>query len=266
MTNLSSSSTPVLPETDSGPFWSEWLPTRVQMENALRLRIDTPPEPGNEGFAIPRDSVLYASMRQGMGMVIVAAILAGLLPFLWNWITAARMGASVPLAQMQQGLRALPILERAGADSLLSETFRTVAGLEPAVFPGWMAAGLSALGIWVSTPLQWLTWWIAYGLAVLLVAKMLGATTTLQQFYTLTSFGFLPLILTGLGPIPCLGPVAVLAALVWAVAVYVSSVRSATRLSLGLSLLVTVVPAATLALLSVVAAIATAVAVAGLAW
>ncbi len=196
-------------------------------------------------------------------MIVLAALAAGLLPFLWNWISAGRMGTGVPLAELQEAVSAMPMLAANRRGASVDRSIAMVAGLQPAVFPGWMAAGLSSLGVWINTPLQWLLWWIVYGLAVLLIAKILGATTTLQQFYTLTSFAFLPLMLTGLGPIPCLGTLAVLAALFWALAVYVAGVRSATRLSFGMSLLCTILPGATFFLLAVVAAIATAASVVG---
>jgi hypothetical protein len=235
----------------------------AQMENAIRLRFDLAPAPGEPDPAIPDDSVLYASMRQGLGLIVVAALIAGALPFLWNWISAARMGAAVPLAKFEEAALAFPGLDRAGVESVVDTVVQTIAGLPPAVFPAWMASGISALGIWINTPLQWMFWWIVYGLAVLLVAKMLGATTTLQQFYTVTSFGFLPLVLTAFNPIPCLGAVITVIAFLWAFVVYVGCVRSATRLSLGMSFLATALPAATIILLSIVVAVATAATVAG---
>jgi hypothetical protein len=251
-------------ETDSYSLLGEWLPSVAQMENALRLRFDQAPDPDELDPRIPRDSILYASMRQGMGMIVVAGMVAGLIPFLWNWISAGRIGTAVPLAEIQGALQGLPGLANLAQEPLVAETLQNVAGLPPAFLPGWMASGLSAFGIWINTPLQWLLWWIVYGLAVLLIAKMLGAPTTLQQFYTLTSFGFLPLVLTGLGPIQCVGAIATVLALLWAFVVYAAAVRSATRLSLGLSVLCTILPAATLLLLAIALTVATAVAMATL--
>jgi hypothetical protein len=253
----------LLNDSESSSWWTEWVPTREQMENAARLRFDSPPD--DASIVVPRDSVLYASMRQGMGMIVLTALIAGLLPFLWNWISAGQMGTTVPLAELQRVARTLPVFEDSGAGAVFIDAFRTAAGLPPAVFPGWMAAGISALGVWVNTPLHWLTWWIVYGLAVLVVAKMLGATTTLQQFYTLTSFSFLPLVFTGLGPIPCLGALIVLLALVWAVAIYVTSVRAVTGLTLGVSILATILPGVIIALLSFVVGVATAATAVGIA-
>jgi hypothetical protein len=254
------------PGEESRSFLREWLPSWRQMVNAVQLRFDMPPDPEDETAEIPQDSVLYASMRQGMGMIILAALVAGLLPFAWNWYTAGRVGTAIPLAELGQATRALslPGGDVLGVETVVTDAFQTIAGLEPALFPGWLAAGVSSLGLWINWPLRWLALWIVYGLGVLLVAKLLGAPTTLQQFYTLTSYGFLPLVLSGLGFVPCLGAIAGLLGLIWAIVVYAHAVRSATRLSLGMSVLCTVLPAATVILLSIVVAIATAAAVVGL--
>lgn len=233
----------------SQSWMAAWLPTPSQMRNALQLRIEPVPD-AEQPADVPAGSVLFAAMRQGMGLIIAAALVAGLLPFLFGWYGAARIGAVAPLARMGQVVRVMPDLQALGVDRALTETAALVAGLEPSVFPGWLAAGVSALGGWINWPLRWLAIWIVYGLAVLLLAKLLGATTTLQQFYTLTSFACLPLVLTGLGFIPCLGVVANVIALLWAAAIYVVAVRAATKLSTGLSVVCTLAPAAVAVLLS----------------
>jgi hypothetical protein len=217
------------------------------MLNALQLNIE--PVPG----AVSPDSVTSAGMRQGMGLIVAAALVAGLLPTLFTWIMAARVGTAAPLAQLSQlaEARANPELPGIGVAPVVAETAALIAGLEPAYFPGWLAAGVTALGGWINWPLSWLNIWIVYGLAVLLLAKLLGAKTTLQQFYTLTSFAFLPLVLTGLGFIPCLGIVVNIVALLWAAAIYVVAVRAATGLNTGLTIMCALLPGAVVALLAV---------------
>ncbi len=239
-----------------------WLPARSRMLNALQLRFEPVPD-ADQPVALPEESVLHASMRQGMGLIIAAALIAGALPFFYTWYTAARLGTAAPIAQLGQwaDLGNVPGLQVLGVDKVLAETAATAAGLKPAFFPGWLAAGITALGQWINWPLRWLGIWIVYGLGVLVIAKLLGATTTLQQFYTLSSFAFLPLILTGLGFIPCVGIVANIVALLWALAVYVVAVRAATKLSTGLAVLATLLPAAMAALLSMVLAFSVASAI-----
>ena len=179
---------------DAQSFGGEWLPSWRQMQNALRLRFDSPEVPVDEEDSdaapyIAPDSVYYASMRQGLGMVFLAGIVAGVIPFLWSWISSARIGASVPLASLGDA-RLTPYTARRFCRGTIpiAAALQTIAGLQPAVFPGWLASGVSAFGLWLNTPLQWLAAWIVYGLLVLLVAKVMGAGTTLQQFYTVTSF------------------------------------------------------------------------------
>lgn len=63
-------------------------------------------------------------MRQGLGLVVVAALLAGLLPFLVNTVNAIRLGTAVPfieLAKQAQSASGTP-------PSQLGESFQTLAG------------------------------------------------------------------------------------------------------------------------------------------
>jgi hypothetical protein len=238
-----------LSRTRTVDLWA-WFPSQAQIRNALQLQFEAGP-PVEDAPEMAPESVWYTSMRQGLGLVVVVALLAGLLPFVVNWVSAARVGTAVPLAQM-----AYEAEERGGRDAFfgpaatIRETTQRLAGMETAVFPGWLAAGLSALGIWVSWPLNWLTWWIVYGAVVLLVAHLLGATTTLQRFYALTSYAFLPLILLGLGPVPCLGALATVAALLWTGVMYFVAVRAATGLQAATVLASMLAPGALLILLA----------------
>ena len=111
-------------------------------------------------------------------------------------------------------LRPLPFLERAGADSLLSETFRTVArsgagrlsrldggGAQCAGYLGQHAAAMADV---VDRRTDWpcCLWRRCW-------ARRLRCSNSTRSPVSV----FCRLLLTGLGPIPCLGTVAVLAAL-----------------------------------------------------
>jgi hypothetical protein len=182
-------------------------------------------------------------MRQGLGLVVTAALVAGLLPFVLNWITATQLSTVAPLAELARTAETRLAEAQAWRPlAVLLETGQTLAGLPPSLLPGWLAGFLSALGQWLNWPLRWLTWWIVYGLGVLVVAKLLGSTATLQRFYALTSYTALPLVLLALSPIPCLGLVAQTVAALWALVVYVAAVRAVSGLSLGQALISVVVP------------------------
>lgn len=212
-------------DVTEGSQLGEWLPSFGQMSDALRLRladaIDGDVEKRSDLGDLPA-----TSMRQGFGMIVVAGLIAGLIPFVVDLIQALAYGTAVPLAQMASQWDAMGSLVGQGRApfSVWREAAETVAGLDP-IAPGWLAAFLSALGGWIDWPLRWLTSWIVYGLTVLVIAKLLGAPTTLQRFYAGVSYAYLPLLLLGLTPIPFVGWLFALAAWIWALIVYVRAVR-----------------------------------------
>lgn len=227
-------------------WWTNWLPSLGQVQQAVQLRFVTAPDAASNVWAL--------SMRQGMGLVVLAALVAGFLPFLFNTILAMRWGAPLPFVQLAQQTQGV----QGTAPTLLNEAMQTLAGLSPSFFPGWLAALLSTVGEWINWPLRWLTWWLVYGAATLLAAKAWGAPTTLQRFLAVTSYASVPMILSGLGPIPCLGWLAQIVAGAWMLAVYLSSVRALTGLDWGRTLVAVLLPAAIVSLAALLALLATA--------
>ncbi len=246
-----------------------WLPPFQQMSDVLQFRLDAvigvlrdqpaavvvaaidDPEISSDDLnnlptpdvAAPKNVTLATSMRQGMGLVVVTALVAGLLPFLFNWAIAGQAGTALPLVQLTRTMDQPANASATTPWQAWEETVKTIAGLEPRL-PGWLAAGLSALGDWFNQPLNWLTYWLVYGLGILLVCKLLGATTTLQRFYAATSYAYLPLLLTILRPIPYLGPLAAFVAIVWAFVLYVRIVQLLTGLNTGRAVLSVLLPGA----------------------
>lgn len=114
-------------------------------------------------------------------------------------------------------------------------------GLPPQM-PGVFAAVLSALGIWINTPLTWLAWWIMS--ALVSTTRLMGASNTLQTFFAATSFAAVPLLLTGLAPIPWIGPLLAFAGTALAFAVYYLAMQLVTRLDAGRTALCMLLPLA----------------------
>lgn len=235
-----------------------WLPRWAQIRSALQLQIE-PLSPSmrealaadeSEGVAIEvvRAHPLNITMRQGMGLIVVAALLAGLIPFLVNWTLGTRYSAAIPLAQAARGLLRMAG-DGAGFFSILADTAQNAAGL-PTLLPGWLAAGLTALGAWINWPLRWLTIWLVYGLGVLVATHLFGARTTLQQFYEATSYAAAPLVLLALSPVPCVGTLVALAAVIWSGAIYVAALRAVTELETSQVILSMLAPAAIFVLVS----------------
>ncbi len=214
----------------SGPAW---MPIPQQMSDAAQLR------PG---------AYTRTSMQQALGMIVVLGLLAGLVPFAVNWVNAARMDAALPLAEAARASvrlnGSLPgfFVGIPGLNlGVLAELYPALAGL-PQPLPGWLAAGLSALGVWLTVPLNWLGIWIVYGAMVMVVNKSFGATCTLQRFYAATGYAAVPLLLIGLSPVACLGAIATLVGMVWSATVYVRANQDVTGLPLLQSTLAVALP------------------------
>lgn len=252
---MSSDSHVVLPgDAGTHEVWalSNWLPQIEQVRAALQLRIDE--VIGTTGAEAENEADLATtSMRQGLGLVVALGLLAGALPFVVNWINAARAGTTVQLLRLAQGVGergeawgALPLPLEVWAN-----TARTIAGMEPRL-PGWLAALLSALGEWINWPLSWLALWLVYGLGVLVVSKLFGSPATLQRFYAATAYSFTPLLLASFSPIPCLGALATLAGVIWMVVMYIHAVYVVTGLEMGRAILSVFLPAALVAVVGLV--------------
>lgn len=209
--------------------WRAWLPAANQLRSALKMNLDSAidGDPSmREVLAEMPDIPPATTMRQGLGLVFIAALVAGLLPTIFELTSALQADTSVMFAQMAQraGSTSQDVRDLFAPLSAWMETVEVVAGLEP-IAPGWLAASLSALGSWLNWPLNWLSTWIVYGLGVLVFAKFLGAPTTLQRFYAGISYACLPLILLGLSPIPYVGWLMAMVGLIWAIVVLVQAVR-----------------------------------------
>lgn len=222
-----------------------WLPSPQQMSDAIQFRVEEAvgPDPAGEHF-VPG---VHTSMRQGMVLVLAVGLIAGALPFVVNWVLATRAGTALPLLSLAQSASvqsdAWPWAGTPAA--ALFASAQQIAGLEP-VGPGWLAALLSSFGGWLTAPFTLLTIWLAYGVGVLTVALFLGAKTGLQRFLAATSYAALPLVLTTLAPIPCLGGLANLVAVVWSALLYIATVRLTTRLDTGRAVICILAPAGVL--------------------
>ncbi len=226
-----------------------WLPSFDQMWNAARLNLADALDPFERGS-------ITVSMRQGLGMIVVLGLVAGTLQLLTNLWLGLSMGAAVPLAVAASSLADFAAGYAPNATlGELSNTASLMAGIEPRM-PGFLAALLSALGLWLNWPLGWLSNWIVYGALTAGLARLLGATSHLQTFFAATSFTAVPLLLTGLTPLPFIGPIAVVAGVVWGFALYYQAFRRVTGLDAARTLLSLLLPVVVIAAMPTLLALA----------
>jgi hypothetical protein len=217
----------------------DWLPALQQVWDALLFRLPDALDPHERG-------VVTASMRQGLGLVFFLGLVAGIAPFIDNLWLSVTVGAAAPLASLgQSAAQWLAAYGSIPAVEIAAHTLQSVAGLEPRM-PGVLAALLSSLGLWLNTPLNWLSLWIIYGALVLATARFMGARATLETFFAATSFAFAPLVLTGFVSIPFVGPVLSLVGVVWGFLLYVQIAFWTTRLSVARIVLSMLLPIAVL--------------------
>ncbi|HAJ35333.1 MAG TPA: hypothetical protein DCL15_06530 [Chloroflexi bacterium] len=212
-----------------------WLPDFNQMWNAARLNLADALDPFER-------RTITVSMRQGIGLIVVLGLLAGIPTLLANLWLGLSMGTAVPLAaaatslaELAAGYPANPVV------SEIAHTAGLLAGIEPRM-PGLLAALLSALGLWLNWPLSWLANWIVYGAVVAGLARLMGAPNNLQTLFAATSFTAVPLVLTGLSPIPFIGPLAAVTGVIWAFVLYYQAVRRVTGLDATRTLLSLLLP------------------------
>lgn len=93
----------------------------------------------------------------------------------------------------------------------------------PTPLPKVVGSLFAALGAWVSRPLAMLGGFLAYGIWVMLAAKLLGGSGRLQEFLGTAALSSVPYLLLVLEWVPCLGSVLSLVAWVWSIVIWVAA-------------------------------------------
>jgi len=106
-----------------------------------------------------------------------------------------------------------------------------------------------AIGRFASYPFRWISTWMWYTLAVLVFARLLGGTATIQEMLGTTSLVAVPHLLDLFGFIPFLGGLLGIVAFFWGLVVYVKATAVANRFSMEKGLVAVLLPAIVLMLL-----------------
>jgi hypothetical protein len=94
----------------------------------------------------------------------------------------------------------------------------------------------------VSYPFGWLATYILYGLLVLVAAKILGGSATVQQMLGCTALAAVPFILGVFGLIPQLGYWPGAIAFLWGLVIYVMGTTVANEFGIGQAILAVILP------------------------
>lgn len=198
------------------------------------------------------------AMRTGVILLLVVFLVAGSLQFVVDLVNNLRPFTASEAADAQrqmrdateQWLQWLPQDERSQqfVDQFL-QNFS--AGLNMAVdienvatpLPRGISRFFQTLGGWLSQPLARLAAFLAYGVWVLLFAKLMGGNGGVDRFFGVTALYSVPNLLGFFAPIPLIGPLLGFVGMVWGWAVYVKAVQVTQRLDTSKALLAAVLPA-----------------------
>ena len=172
--------------------------------------------------------------RRGIIILILVGLVLGAVEFAVGFIGSfIAPSPEAQLAEMRQNFDQMlqfmpPDAAEAFEEQFLSnfevgiEIGRNVVAL-PTPLPKVVGNLFEALGAWVSQPLAMLGGFLAYGIWVMLAAKLLGGTGRLQEFLGTAALSSAPYLLLVLGWVPCLGSVLGLVAWVWSIVIWIAA-------------------------------------------
>ncbi len=225
----------------------------------------------DEAFARIRDA--RDNFARGLVIIATISLIVGLFNVLADFVVAMRTSPEAEIALARESIRQTIEQMRAlgvfGADPILEEQVlqsiesslaiaEHVTGIveETTPLPPLVVNSLRALGQWFSYPFGWIATWMLYGVVVLVFARLLGGTASVQEMLATTSLVAVPHLLDAFRFIPIAGFFLSLAAFVWGAAVYVKGTAIANRLDTGRALVAVLAPLLLLLALAILGLIA----------
>lgn len=198
------------------------------------------------------------AMRTGVILLLVVFLVAGSLQFVVDLVDNLRPFTATEAADVRQEiidsmdtwLQFMP-QDEFGQQFMDQFLQNLSAGLNMAVdidsiatpLPRGISRFFETLGGWLSQPLGRLAAFLAYGIWVLLFAKLLGGNGGVDRFFGVTALYSVPNLLGFFGPIPFIGPLLGFVGMLWGWAVYVKAVQVTQRFDVGKAILAAILPA-----------------------
>ena len=174
------------------------------------------------------------TFRRGLIILVLVGLILGAVEFAVVFIGGVfgpPPGAELAEARqnLDQILRFMPPEAAQAVEGQILSIFESVIEIGqgiaalPTPLPRPVGNLFEALGAWLSQPLAMLGAFLAYGIWVMLAAKLLGGTGRLQEFLGTAALSSAPYLLLVLGWVPCLGSVLGLVAWVWSIVIWVGA-------------------------------------------
>jgi hypothetical protein len=192
-------------------------------------------------------------MKRGF-LVLLASFFIGTFPVFGQTLISTWQGFSAEEALdfQEQYMNMFGMFQPPDGDGAFIEQFMPdfIAGVNmgveidnlPTPLPRPLKAFFHGVGAWISAVLNNIGPWLGYGVFVLLFAKLAGGRGILTLFFGLTALYAVPNLLRIFSFLPILGPIIVLVAFLWGIAVYIRAVQISQNFSSGKAVLITVLP------------------------
>ncbi len=171
--------------------------------------------------------------QRGVTILVLVALVVGLVAFVVNFIGGLLTSPEAEIAQVTQGFdQALQFMPPDAAAAFNEQFLRNFkAGMQigievaalPTRLPRVVGTFFEALSGWTQRPLAMLGGFLAYGIWVMLAAKLLGGTGRLQEFLGTAALSSVPYLLLVLEKVPCLGGVLGVVAWIWSILIWIAA-------------------------------------------
>lgn len=216
------------------------------------------------------DDAAYEQWREppnlflrGIVLIIVVTLVAGLLSFAVDLVDRV---SPVKLGDVEEGMREaykwMTVLIPESDVAEFKEVWDEMFGIIPAMvrdvsavkspLPRGIVGFFQAFGSWVSRAATAIGGWMFYGVLVLIFVNLLGGSAKLPEFLGTVALYTIPGLLALLAPIPCLGWLLVLVAMVWSIVVYMKATSVAGNLDTGRTIVAVLAPFFSLIILGIV--------------
>jgi hypothetical protein len=205
---------------------------------------------------------------RGIVLIAIVILIAGLIVFAVNLVNQVR---APNLDQIEEqirqgfemqsrfnpGMQDMPPEVKRMMDQMIDTIIpmvKDIAQIE-APLPRGISGFFMATGAYLSRVFGALGRWMLYGALVLIAVNLLGGSARLPDFLGMSALYSVPLLLTLLTPIPCIGALLGLIGWIWAIVVYVKAVSVVSEMDGGRSVLAVFAPLVVLFLLGLLLAI-----------
>jgi hypothetical protein len=201
---------------------------------------------------------------RGIVLIAIVILVAGLIVFAVNLVNQVRAPDLNMLeqrirqgfemqARFNPGMQNMPPEVQQMMDQMIETIIpmvKDIASIE-APLPRGISGFFMATGAYLSRVFGALGSWMLYGALVLIAVNLLGGTAKLPDFLGMTALYSIPLLLSLLTPLPCVGALLALVGWIWALVVYVKSVSVASGMDGGRSVIAVFAPLVVIILLGI---------------